>query len=209
MPELHTLLILAAIQFGLAATPGPNMAYLVSRTLAQGRGAGILSLAGVNLAMAVVMVVSVAGLSGVLTHMPHLWEAIRLAGAVALLWLAWGYLRPGDGHGSTALPRDPPARLFGLGFVTALLNPKVAVLYIAGLPHLIDPKLGTPVLQGLVLGATQIGINLLCDVAIVLGAERLGRTLAGRPGTDRLPHRLVGGALGLLGLVLAVDAVTD
>jgi threonine/homoserine/homoserine lactone efflux protein len=209
MPELHTFLILAAITLGLAATPGPNMAYLTSRTLAQGRAAGIVSLAGVNLAMAVVMVVSVTGLSGVLTHRPDLWEGIRLAGAVALLWLAWGYVRPGDGHGPAALPRDPPSRLFGLGFVTALLNPKVALLYIAGLPHLIDPRLGTPALQGLALGAMQIGINIACDVAIVLGAERLGRMLAGRPGMERLPHRLVGGALALLGVVLAVDAVTD
>jgi threonine/homoserine/homoserine lactone efflux protein len=209
MPEFHTVLILAAIQFGLAATPGPNMAYLVSRTMAQGRAAGIVSLVGVNLAMAAVMVVSVAGLSGVLTHMPHLWEAIRLIGAVALLWLAWGYLRPGGGDGPTVpLPRDPPARLFGLGFVTALLNPKVAVLYIAGLPHLIDPRLGTPVLQGLVLGAMQVGINILCDVAIVLGAARLGHALQGRPGMERLPHRLVGGALALVALALAVDAVT-
>lgn len=81
MPETHTLLILAAITPGLAATPGANMACLMSRSMAQGRVAGFISLAGTNAGLLVLMLVSVAGLAGLLTAMPHLWEAIRLIGA--------------------------------------------------------------------------------------------------------------------------------
>src|SRR3712207_2442745 len=106
MPEPHTLLILAGISLGLAATPGANMAYLMSRTMAQGRAAGVVSLAGTNAGLLLVMLVSVAGLASLLTAMPHLWEAVRLIGAAGLLWLAWGYLRPGGGGHAPIGPDD-------------------------------------------------------------------------------------------------------
>ncbi|WP_270935645.1 LysE family translocator [Falsiroseomonas oryzae] len=213
MPEWHTLLILAGIALGLAATPGANMAYLMSRSMAQGRAAGFVSLAGTNAGLLLVMLVSVAGLASLLTAMPHLWEAIRLAGAAGLLWLAWGYLKPGGGHATVAaqdpaLPPDPPARLFGLGFATSALNPKVAAFFIAGLPHLIVPADGSAVTQGLVLGLTYIAINTCCDVAIVLGAERFAHVLQRRPALAQVQQRAVGGAMVLVALALTVDAVT-
>ncbi|MBX9700692.1 MAG: LysE family translocator [Acetobacteraceae bacterium] len=211
MPATHTLLILAGISLALAATPGANMAYLMSRSMAQGRGAGFVSLAGANAGLATVMLVSVAGLASLLTAMPHLWEAVRLAGAAGLLWLAWGYLRPGGGHAApeaSAAQDDGPARLFGLGFMTAALNPKAAAFYIAGLPHLIDPARGDPVMQGLVLGGTHIAINTLCDIGIVLGAERFARLLRRRPSLAGVQQRAVGCAMALVAAALTWDAVT-
>lgn len=210
MPEFHTLLILAGISLGLAATPGANMAYLMSRSMAQGRAAGFVSLAGTNAGLLTVMLVSVAGLASLLTAMPHLWEAVRIAGALGLLWLAWGYLKPGGGHAEAAAPPrpDPPARLFGIGFMTAALNPKAAAFYIAGLPHLIDRHLGDPVTQGLVLGLTHIAINTCCDIAIVLGAERFARLLRRRPGLAQVQQRAVGVAMGVVAAALTWDAVT-
>lgn len=212
MPALHTLLILAGISLALAATPGANMAYLMSRSMAQGRAAGFVSLLGTNAGLATVMLVSVAGLASVLTAMPHLWEGVRLAGALGLLWLAWGYLKPGGhappGQDDAAMPHDSPARLFGLGYLTAALNPKAAAFYIAGLPHLIDRHQGDPVTQGLVLGATTIAINTCCDIAIVLGAERFARLLRRRPSLAVLQQRAVGVAMALVAAALTVDAVT-
>lgn len=210
MPALHTLLILAGISLALAATPGANMAYLMSRSMAQGRGAGFVSLLGTNAGLLTVMLVSVAGLASLLTAMPHLWEAVRLAGALGLLWLAWGYLAPGHHTAEAAAPAepDPPARLFGIGFMTAALNPKAAAFYIAGLPHLIDRHQGDPVTQGLVLGVTHIAINTCCDIAIVLGAERFARLLRRRPALAALQQRAVGVAMALVAAALTWDAVT-
>lgn len=213
MPELHTLLILAGISLGLAATPGANMAYLMSRSMAQGRTAGFISLTGTNAGLLVVMVISVAGLASVLTAMPHLWEGVRLAGALGLLWLAWGYLKPHGGHAligqeDAARQPDSPARLFGLGFATSALNPKVAAFYIAGLPHLIMPADGSALTQGLVLGSTHIAINTGCDIGIVLGAERFARVLRRRPSLATVQQRAVGVAMALVAAALTADAVT-
>jgi threonine/homoserine/homoserine lactone efflux protein len=212
MPEWHTFVVLTGIGLALAATPGANMAYLMSRSMAQGHNAGFVSLAGTNAGLLVVMLLSVLGLASILTAMPHLWEAVRLVGAAGLLWLAWGYLKPGGhspfGH-DAAMPHDTPARLFTLGFVTSALNPKVAAFFIAGLPHFIDPARGSPVAQGLALGLYYVALNTLCDVAIVLGAERFAGLLRRRPELAVVQQRAVGGAMALVAVALIVDAVNE
>lgn len=210
MPDAHTLLVLVLVSLGLAATPGPNMAYLLSRSIAQGRMAGMISLAGTTTATVLVMLASAAGLAAAVLAVPHLWEAIRFLGAGYLLWLAWGMVRPGGRSLVEArdLPRDPPARLFGLGFATQALNPKVAMFYIAGLPHLIDPERGNAMGQGMVLGFLQIGVCTAFDLTLILGAASIARVLAGRPGLACSQRWIVGGSLGLVAVALLADGAT-
>ncbi|WP_137180629.1 LysE family translocator [Roseomonas sp. AR75] len=213
MPEWHTFVVLTGIGLALAATPGANMAYLMSRSMAQGHDAGFISLAGTNAGLFLVMLLSVLGLASILTAMPHLWEAVRLIGATGLLWLAWGYLKPGGGHTlfrhDPAMPHDTPARLFGLGFATSALNPKVAAFFIAGLPHFIDPAKGSPVTQGLVLGVYYVALNTLCDAVIVLGAERFAGLLRRRPELAAVQQRAVGVAMAMVAAALIVDAMRE
>ncbi|MFM7416128.1 MAG: LysE family translocator, partial [Alphaproteobacteria bacterium] len=151
MPTLETLLIFAALSLGLAATPGPNMLYLVSRSLAQGVGAGMISLIGCQCGSLVIMLCAAAGITAALFAIPYAWDVLRIGGAAYLAFLAWQCLRPGGQpiFAARPMPREPASRLFGVGFATAALNQKVAIFYVAVLPPFIDPARGDVFLQGI------------------------------------------------------------
>lgn len=207
MPAAETLLVFAALSFGLAATPGPNMLYLVSRALAQGTGAGMISLVGCQFGSLVIMLCAAAGLTAALFAVPFAWDALRLGGAAYLMVLAWQCVRPGGQpiFAPRPLPREPTARLFSVGFATAALNPKVALFYVAVLPPFIDPTLGNVLTQGIVLGAVQIGVAILFDGALVYGAAGVARFLGTRPGWMAAQRWILGAALGLIAVKLATE----
>ena len=207
MPTTQTLLVFAALSFGLAATPGPNMLYLVSRALAQGTGAGLVSLVGCQFGSLVIMLCAAAGLTAALFAVPYAWDVLRLGGAAYLAWLAWQCLRPGGEpiFAPRTMPREPAGRLFGIGFATAALNPKVALFYMAVLPPFIDPALGSVFLQGAALGAVQIGVAIVFDGLLVYGAAGVARFLGTRPGWMAAQRWILGGVLGLIAVKLATE----
>ena len=208
MPSAQTLLVFAALSFGLAATPGPNMLYLVSRALAQGTGAGLVSLVGCQFGSLVIMLCAAAGLTAALFAVPYAWDVLRLGGAAYLAWLAWQCLRPGGEpiFAPRAMPREPAGRLFGIGFATAALNPKVALFYVAVLPPFIDPALGSVFMQGAVLGAVQIGVAIVFDGLLVYGAAGVARFLGTRPGWMAAQRWILGAALALIAVKLATES---
>jgi threonine/homoserine/homoserine lactone efflux protein len=207
MPSLDTLLVFAALSLGLALTPGPNMLYLVSRSLAQGTRAGLVSLVGCQFGSLVIMLLAAAGITAALLAIPYAWDVLRLGGAAYLAFLAWQCIRPGAApiFAPRPLPREGAARLFGLGFATAALNPKVALFYMAVLPPFLDPGRGDVFVQGAVLGAVQIGVAILFDVMLVLGAGSVARFLAGRPAWMAAQRWLLGAALALIAAKLATE----
>ena len=141
MPHLSALLGFALVSFGMALTPGPNMIYLISRSITQGPAAGIVSLGGVALGFVFYMLCAAFGITALLFAVPYAYDALRFAGAAYLLWLAWQALKP-NGRSPfqvKELKVDGPRKLFAMGFVTNLLNPKIAMLYLALLPQFIDP----------------------------------------------------------------------
>ncbi|MDQ3640734.1 MAG: LysE family translocator [Actinomycetota bacterium] len=206
MISLSAGLGMALVAFGLVLTPGPNMIYLVSRSITQGRAAGLLSLLGVAAGFLVYLVAAVAGIATVFARVPVAYTALKLAGALYLLYLAWQAVRPGG----TAvfvpkeLPPDGPRRLFVMGLVTNLLNPKIAVLYVSLLPQFIDPDRGSVALQSLALGGIQISIALSIN-CVILTASTLAIFLARRPGWLRTQRYLMGSVLGALALRLATE----
>ena len=205
MPTASTLLVFAALSLGLAVTPGPNMLYLVSRALAQGTGAGMVSLMGCQAGSLAIMLAAAAGITAALLAIPYAWDVLQLGGAAYLAWLAFQCLRP-DGQPLFAprtMAREPSARLFGLGFLTAALNPKVALFYMAVLPPFIDPARGAPFLQATILGAIQIAMCTAFDALLVWGAAGTARFLGTRPTWLAAQRWVLGGALGLLALKLA------
>ncbi|PHK95693.1 lysine transporter LysE [Pseudoroseomonas rhizosphaerae] len=208
MPSLAALLAFAALSVGLAVTPGPNMLYLASRTLAQGRRAGLVSLAGCQTGMALIMLAAAAGVTAALLAVPYAYDALRLGGAAYLGWMAWQTLRPGGASvfEPRALPPEPPARLFTVGAATALLNPKVALFYVAVLPPFIDPARGSVLAQGIILGSVQVLIGALFDILLVLGAGGISTFLARRPLWLAAQRYVLGGALGLIAVKLATDS---
>ena len=95
MPSPSTLAAFALIALGLVLTPGPNMIYLISRSIAQGPLAGLISLGGVALGFVFYMLCAAFGITALLFAVPYAYDALRFAGAAYLLWLAWQTLRPG------------------------------------------------------------------------------------------------------------------
>lgn len=189
----------------LVITPGPNMIYCISRTLCQGRAAGLTSLAGVLLGFLVHLLAATVGLTALLLAVPLAFDAIRLAGAAYLLWLAWQAVKPGGAGPFQAreLPVDPPATLFRMGFLTNLLNPKVALFYLSFFPQFLDPERGPVLLQSLQLGAVQIAISGCVNALLVLGAGAITAFLARSRGWLMAQRWIMGGVLAALALRIA------
>lgn len=207
MPSVETLLVFAALSFGLAATPGPNMLYLVSRALAQGTGAGLVSLVGCQFGSLVIMLCAAAGLTAALFAVPYAWDVLRIGGAIYLAFLAWQCVRPGGQpiFAPRPMPREPATRLFSVGFATAALNPKVALFYVAVLPPFIDPALGSVFVQGAALGAVQIGVAIVFDGLLIYGAAGVARFLGTRPAWMAAQRWILGAALALIAVKLATE----
>jgi len=198
---------IALIELGLVLTPGPNMIYLVSRSIMQGRRAGLVSLLGVAAGFLVYLAAAVAGLATIFVAVPTAYTVLKLAGAGYLLYLAWQAIRPGGTavFAPKELPLDSSRRLFTMGLVTNLLNPKIAVLYVSLLPQFIDPHRGSVALQSLTLGSVQIGVALTVNALIVVFAGSLAGFLGARPLWLRVQRYLMGGVLGALAVRLATE----
>jgi len=208
MPDPQSLLAFAFVALGMVLTPGPNMVYLISRSICQGRTAGLISLGGVALGFVFYMLCAAFGITALVLAVPYAYDAIRIVGAAYLLWLAWQALRPGgrSAFEVRALPADPPGRLFAMGFVTNLLNPKIAVMYLSLLPQFIDPARGSVLGQSLVLGVTQILISLCVNAAIAVSAASIARFLTRRPGWATVQRWLMGTVLAGLAVRMATEA---
>ncbi|WP_276553701.1 LysE family translocator [Shinella kummerowiae] len=192
----------------MVLTPGPNMVYLVSRSLCQGPAAGLVSLGGVALGFVFYMLSAVLGITALLMAVPYAYDALRFAGALYLAWLAWQALRPGgrSAFEVRALPRDSNRKLFFMGFLTNLLNPKIAVLYLSLLPQFIDTAKGSVFLQSLVLGGIQIVISVSVNALIAVSAGSIARLLAARPRWLVMQRWLMGTVLAGLALRMATEA---
>ena len=208
MPSAETLLIFAALSLGLAVTPGPNMLYLVSRALAQGTRAGMISLVGCQAGSLAIMICAAAGITAALLAIPHAWDVLRLGGAAYLMFLAWQCVKPGGQplFAPRSLPREPAARLFGVGFATAALNPKVALFYMAVLPPFLDAERGNLFVQAAILGLVQIVVCAAWDAVLVWGAAGTAKFLATKPFWMAVQRWVLGFALALLAVKLAAES---
>jgi threonine/homoserine/homoserine lactone efflux protein len=202
----QALALFAVASLVLALTPGPNWLYLLSRTLCQGRRAGLVSWAGTTIGLSTHMLAAAFGLSAILLAVPYAYDAIRLAGAAYLLWMAWTTVRSarGTAFSPLALPSAPDRTLFLQGLMSSVLNPKVALFYLALLPQFIDPGRGAVLAQSLVLGVVQIAIAALVDGALVLVAAEVGRRFTRRPQWLRMQRLALGSVFGALAVWLAL-----
>jgi threonine/homoserine/homoserine lactone efflux protein len=189
----------------LVLTPGPVWIYLIGRTLAQGRRAGYFSLLGVLAGVVLHVLLAALGLSVLLLAVPFAFDAIKLAGAAYLLWLAFSTLRGGGmNFEAQALPAVPDRVLLRQGFIASTLNPKVAVFYLSLFPQFIEPGAGNVFAQSLVLGIVHIAISAVFDALLVTIAGALAAWFATRPLWLRLQRWVLGGAFGVLAVWLAL-----
>jgi threonine/homoserine/homoserine lactone efflux protein len=202
-----TLAGFATVAFAMVITPGPNMAYLVSRTICQGRWAGMISLSGVIAGFVAYVLFAAFGITALLFAVPLAYDALRIAGACYLGWLAWTALKPGGASPFQVrnLPIDSPRRLFSMGLLTALLNPKIAVFYLSLLPQFIAPANGHVLGQTVLLGMTHIAVSLTTNTLIVLTAGAVSAFLAGRPFWTLVQRWMMGTVLAGLAVRMAID----
>jgi threonine/homoserine/homoserine lactone efflux protein len=208
MPHLPALLGFGLVSLGIALTPGPNMIYLISRSITQGPAEGIVSLGGVALGFAFYMLCAAFGITALLFAVPYAYDALRFAGAAYLLWMAWQALKPGGRSPFQVkkLEVDGPRKLFAMGFVTNLLNPKIAMLYLALLPQFIDPAVGSVLTQSLALGSIQIVISVSVNAMIALAAGSIAVFLGTRPSWLLVQRWLMGTVLAGLAVRMAFEA---
>ncbi|GAA3150967.1 LysE family translocator [Planomonospora alba] len=205
MPDLATLALFAAATLALLVVPGPAVVYIVTRSVAQGRGAGLVSVLGIHAGSVVHVAAAALGISALLAASATAFTVVKYLGAAYLVWLGLRKLMSARDGGEAA---EPPAasrrRMFWEGFVVNVLNPKTAIFFLAFLPQFADPAAGPIAPQIVLLGVIWIVLGIASDGAFAL----LASALAGRlRGSARARRRLdvTSGAVYLgLGAVTAL-----
>ncbi|XHS79191.1 LysE family translocator [Burkholderiaceae bacterium UC74_6] len=203
-----SLLTFAGAALLMALTPGPNMIYLLSRSLCQGRRAAVTSWAGVVLGFTVHMLSAALGLTALFMAVPLGYELLKFGGALYLLWLAWQAVRPGAASPFEAreLTAESPRKLFVMGLLTSVLNPKVAVFYLSVLPQFIHAEQGHVLQQSIALGATQVFIGSGINLLVCLFAAQMASWLLRRPRWLAIQRHVMGLVLSGLALRLLADS---
>ena len=207
MIPLHDLLLFAGAALLMVLSPGPNMIYLISRSICQGRKAGVISLFGVVAGFLVHMLAAAIGLTALFLAVPMAYELLKWAGALYLAWLAWQAVKPGARSPFEAqqLPVDSPPRLFLMGFLTNALNPKIAVFYLSVFPQFVSPDQGSVFVQSVMLGCTQIVVSFTVNLLITLSAASMAVWFGRNPMWLLAQRYVMGGVLGALAVRLACE----
>ncbi|NUR69200.1 MAG: LysE family translocator [Hamadaea sp.] len=207
MISFGALLGVAAVALGMVLTPGPNMMYVVSRSIGQGRRAGLISLGGVAVGFVVYIVATALGLSALFAAVPELYLAVKITGAVYIGWLAWKALRPGGVSVFTPVEVEahPPRKLFLMGLVTNLLNPKAAIMYASMIPQFLDVEAGHLFWQSMQLGFVQFCVSIAVNSALIFAAGTIAVFLSRRPSWLRIQRFVTGTLLGAIAVKLATD----
>ncbi len=176
------------------------MIYLISRSICQGKTAGFISLAGVAAGFVFYMLCASLGITALVVAVPYAYDTIRIAGALYLLWLAWKALKPNAAplFDIKNLSHDSPVKLFLMGFITNLLNPKIAIMYLSLLPQFIHPQHGSILFQSIQLGLIQIVVSVAVNAVIVFSAGTIALFLQQKPIWAQLQRWLMGTVLAAL-----------
>ncbi|GAB4031983.1 LysE family translocator [Spirosoma jeollabukense] len=212
MLPINELLLFSLAALGLVLSPGPNMIYIISRSITQGRRAGLVSLAGVLVGFLVHIFLVSFGLTAVFMAIPLAYDVLRWLGIGYLLYLAWEAVRPGssspfekrDLRVGSVTP-DSARKLFRMGFLTNALNPKVAVFYLSFFPQFTHPEYGSLLAQNVQLGFTQLTVSALVNLLIVLSASRIAHWFQTRPAYIRAQKWIMASILTGLAIRMAID----
>ncbi|MGF6609339.1 threonine/homoserine/homoserine lactone efflux protein [Paraburkholderia sp. WSM4175] len=206
MLSLTTLGLFSGACLALTMTPGPDMLLIASRSVSQGRSAGIASLAGILAGTYCHAVAAAFGLSQLFLAVPIAYDVVRFAGATYLLYLAWKTFReaPMSTSAAASEARFPIRKIFRQGLLTNLLNPKMALFVLALFPQFVRPQDGAVALQILTLATVLNFIGLIVNGVVILSASQLSRRWSGRRRPSRAPQYLLGSVFAGLAFRLAV-----
>ena len=208
MPETSTLALFAVAAVTLLLIPGPAVLYIVTRSVDQGRAAGLASVGGVHVGTLLHVAAAALGLSALLVSSATAYDTVRWLGAAYLVWLGVRRLLARDEDvPETAGPdahRPGLGRIFAQGVVVNVLNPKTALFFFAFLPQFVDTSRGSVPFQVVVLGAAFVLLGLLSDGAYALLASTGAGWLRRRPRVARTSRLVSGGVLISLGVTTAL-----
>lgn len=198
-----------AIAGMLAVTPGPNMIYVMSRSIAQGRAAGLTALAGVMVGYLFYMLGAAFGITALLLEVPYAGSVLAVAGAAYLLYLAWQAIGPAgrSPFEIRELAGARPLRLLAMGATTSVLNPKLAMLFVSLLPQFIDYRKGDVLGQSLWLGLLMVSAFASANGLVAICSGSLASYLHRRPRLLRIQRWAMGIVLGGLGAGMIADAL--
>lgn len=205
MPDTATLAVFAVAAVTLLLIPGPAVLYIVSRSVGQGRAAGLASVCGIHVGSLLHVAAAALGLSALLVSSALAYDTVRYLGAAYLVWLGVQRLLARDEDARPAgAAREPLGRIFAQGVVVNVLNPKTALFFFAFLPQFVDAAAGAVPLQVAVLGATFVGLGLVTDSAYALLASTGAGFIRGRRRVARASRLVSGGVLVGLGVTTAL-----
>ncbi|MBI3885163.1 MAG: LysE family translocator [Opitutae bacterium] len=206
MPDLNSLLVFIGAGLLLNLAPGPDVLYVVGRSLSQGRAAGFVSALGIGAGCLFHVVAAACGLSALMLALPMAYDVVRYAGAAYLVWLGVrALLSKGGAMAVQAMARTPLWTIFRQGALTNVLNPKVAIFFLAFLPQFADPAHGPLAPRLLGLGLIFDFNGTLVSLGYALVASRLGDWLKSRYDLSTWLNRATGGLFIALGLRLALQ----
>lgn len=212
MPGItHFGFFLVAV-FLLNVTPGPDTAYIVGRSVAQGRGAGLVSALGISAGCCVHTLACAFGLTALLAASATAFTVIKIVGAMYLVYLGVRLVltkhevEPVEGAAQAALPAAAPRplrQLFVSGFCTNVLNPKVVLFFVSFFPQFVTTGTERKALAFLTLGAVFVVMSTVWNSFVAWVAGSVTRRFAGKAGVKKWLDRTVGSAFVGLGLKLA------
>jgi threonine/homoserine/homoserine lactone efflux protein len=205
VPAPSTLLLVALASLVLILIPGPNVVYIATRSLSYGRRAGLASMFGIESGILVHLTAATVGLSALIRSSTIAFDVVKYLGVVYLLFLGIRSLVRGHPLELTAEQGSGSVRrTYAEGVLISVLNPKVALFFVAFLPQFVDPSRGSDSLQIFVLGLIFVAIASICDLGWAMAAGTLGRWLRERPRFAQRQHYLMGGVYLALGAVAAL-----
>ncbi|WP_166920950.1 LysE family translocator [Flavobacterium poyangense] len=206
MIPLNELVIFILAALLLVITPGPNMMYLISRSITQGKKAGIVSLAGIVFGFFFHIIMVSFGITAILFAVPMAYNILKISGVFYLLYLAFQAVRPNGKNlfqPNENLSVDKPKKLFSIGFLTSVLNPKIAVFYLSFFPQFIKPEYGSIMTQSLQLGVTQVLVSFTVNFIIVLTAAKIATFFAKKPMWLKVQKWFMAGVLTSMAIKMA------
>ena len=184
----------------LLLIPGPAVLYIVTRSVAQGRLAGLTSTIGVGIGSLAHVAAAALGLSAILVSSAEVFRLVKWAGAAYLMYLGWRTLRSADAGDTAEVSEDSLRVVFRQGVIVNALNPKLAVFFFAFLPQFVQPEVGRVAAQFTILGITLVVIGLITDSVFAVVAGSVSGWLKAKRSALR---KASGGILVLLGITAA------
>lgn len=204
MFDSHTLLLFLTATLALNLTPGPDMLYVIARSAAEGRKAGIVSALGIAAGTIVHTAAVALGVVSLLAAVPVAFLIVKYAGAAYLIYLGVRALRSSSAITAPVIERARLSGIFRQGVITNVLNPKVALFFLAFLPQFVDPAKGPVALQIILLGLLFNTSGTLVNIGVALLASRAGQWSRSRFAAPSAMRWLTGGIFIGLGARLAL-----